>query len=97
MSPFRSLAHLAGRVMPWVPAGWLLRHQIDVLASIDSLPEKTLILYSPSDRVVPAAESKALLRLLPITPRTVEFEGGHNVPLLHPAVWREVVDFVGSN
>ncbi len=96
MSPFRSLTHVAGRLMPWLPARWLLRHEFDVLAALDSLPEQTLVLYSPADRIVPAAESKALLRLFPRTPRIAEFDGGHNVPLTHPAVWREVAAFVGS-
>ena len=96
MSPFRSLTHLADRLMPWLPARLLLRHQLNVLETLDSLPEKTLVLYSPTDRIVPAAESKALLRLFPHTPQVVEFDGGHNVPLTHPGVWREVAAFVGS-
>ncbi|MGE0621821.1 MAG: alpha/beta hydrolase [Pseudomonadales bacterium] len=96
MSPFRSLAHLADHVVPWLPARWLLRHQLDVIEALDSLPEKTLVLYSPSDRIVPGAESEALLRLFPRAPRVVEFDGGHNVPLTLPGVWREVVAFVES-
>jgi pimeloyl-ACP methyl ester carboxylesterase len=97
MSPFRSLKHLANRLVPWLPARWLLRHQLDVFETLDSLPENTLVLYSPSDRVVPSAESKALLRLFPRPPRVVEFDGGHNVPLTLPAVWREVAAFVESD
>ncbi|MEQ8861503.1 MAG: alpha/beta hydrolase [Pseudomonadales bacterium] len=97
MSPFRSLTHLGERLMPWLPVRLLLRHELDVLASLDSLPDRTLVLYSPEDRIVPAAESKALLRLFPRTPRVVEFDGGHNVPLTHPEVWREVADFLGSS
>lgn len=96
MSPFRSLGHLAGRVAPWLPARWLLRHRIDVLATLNSLPERTLVLYSPADRIVPAAESQALLQLFPRTPHVVEFDGGHNVPLTRPEVWRAVQAFVGS-
>jgi alpha-beta hydrolase superfamily lysophospholipase len=41
MSPFRSLRDLAGRIMPWLPTRWLLRHHIDIVAALDSLPEKT--------------------------------------------------------
>jgi pimeloyl-ACP methyl ester carboxylesterase len=96
MSPFRSLTHLADRLVPWLPSRWLLRHPLDIIEALDSLPEKTLVLYSPSDRIVPAAESKALLRLFPRTPRVVEFAGGHNVPLTIPEVWREIVAFVES-
>ena len=65
MSPFRSLGHMAERVMPWLPTRWLLRHQIDVVASLHSLPEKTLVFYSPEDRVVPAEESRALVTMFP--------------------------------
>ena len=97
MSPFRSLHHLAERLFPWLPTRWLLRHQLDVLESVDSLPEKTLVLYSPSDRIVPASETKALLRLFPNEPRVVEFHGGHNVPLTLPGIWREIVAFVEAD
>jgi pimeloyl-ACP methyl ester carboxylesterase len=96
MSPFRSLAHMADRVMPWLPARLLLRHRIDVVPTLDSMPEKTLILYSPEDRIVPAQESRALLSLFTRPPRVVEFNGGHNVPLTHPVIWREVEAFVRS-
>jgi pimeloyl-ACP methyl ester carboxylesterase len=97
MSPFRSLHHVAERLFPWLPVRWLLRHQLDALEAIESLPVKTLVLYSPSDRIVPAAETKALLGLFPNQPRVVEFQGGHNVPLTLPAIWREIVAFVESD
>lgn len=97
MSPFRSLAHLAGRLMPWLPARWLLRHQLSVVETLGSLPEKTLVLYSPSDRIVPAAESEALIEAFPQPPRVAVFEGGHNVPLTLPEVWREIAAFVESH
>ncbi len=96
MSPFRSLHHLAGRVMPWLPTRWLLRHRIDVAATLDSLPEKTLVLYSPQDQIVPAAETRALLELFPRPPAVVEFGGGHNVPLTRPEIWQAIQQFVGS-
>ncbi|TNF86808.1 MAG: alpha/beta fold hydrolase, partial [Gammaproteobacteria bacterium] len=53
ISPFRSLHDLAARVMPWLPTRWLLRHRIDVAATLGSLPENTLVLYSPQDQIVP--------------------------------------------
>lgn len=96
MSPFRSLSHLAGRIMPWLPTRWLLRHRIDVVAALDSLPEKTLVLYSPQDRIVPAAESRALLERFPRPPLAIRFRGGHNVPLTQPDVWRAIERFVES-
>jgi len=96
MSPFRSLDHLADRVIPWLPARWLLRHRIDVVSTLDSLPAKTLVLYSPEDRIIPAEESRALLTLFPNPPQVAEFAGGHNAPLTNSEVWREVEAFVGS-
>ncbi len=94
ISPFRSLHHLADRVMPWLPTRWLLRHRIDPFATLDSLPEKTLVLYSPQDEIVPAAESRALLALFPNPPQVVEFRGGHNVSLTSPEIWQSVEMFV---
>lgn len=96
MSPFRSLHHLAERLFPWLPTRWLLRHQLDVFNAVDAFPDKTLVLYSPSDRIVPAAETRALLQQFTRAPRIVEFGGGHNVPLTLPGIWREIVDFVAA-
>jgi pimeloyl-ACP methyl ester carboxylesterase len=96
MSPFRSLNHLADRIMPWLPTRWLLRHRIDVVAMLDSLPDKTLVLYSPQDRIVPAKETQALLGLFPNAPQIVQFGGGHNVPLTRHEIWQAVKAFVGE-
>ena len=94
MSPFRSLEHMARRVMPWVPVRWLLRHRIDTAAAVDALPEQVLVLYAPDDGIVPAAETRALLDLFPRAPRVAQFRGGHNVPLTRVDLWPEVEAFV---
>jgi pimeloyl-ACP methyl ester carboxylesterase len=96
MSPFRTLGHVAERAMPWLPARSLLRHDIDVLAAVASLPQRTLVLYSPEDRIIPAGESRALLEQFATQPAVVEFSGGHNVPLVQPDVWRALEAFVAS-
>lgn len=96
ISPFRSLHDLAARIMPWLPTRWLLRHRINVVETLDSLPERTMVLYSPQDTVVPASETRALLALFPRAPQVVEFSGGHNVPLTQSEIWRALEAFVAE-
>ncbi len=96
LSPFRSLEHMARRVLPWVPVRWLLRHRIDTAAALNALPDDVLVLYTHDDGVVPAAETLALLALFPRAPRVAVFKGGHNQPLTQEDLWAPVVAFVDN-
>ena len=94
MSPYRSIAHIARRRYPFVPVRWLLRQNIDATLAVESLPERVLVLYSSRDRVVPTAETRAFLQLLPRGPRIVEFVGPHNIALQTPELWRAIAAFI---
>ena len=94
LSPYRSIEHIAKRRFPFVPVGWLLRHNIDATLAIGALPERMLVLHALKDSVVPTDESRAFLRELKSDPQIVEFDGSHNVSLETPQLWRAIEDFV---
>lgn len=95
-SPYRSIERIAQQRYPFVPVRWLLRHNIDAGRVAPSLAQRALALYATDDRVVPTAESRALVSLLPDGARVVEFQGGHGMPLETPRIWAEITAFLGS-
>ena len=94
LSPYRSIANIAADRFPIVPVRWLLRHDIDATLAVDALPPRVLGLYALRDRVVPTAESQALLGLLKTAPQIVEFQGAHGIPLETPAIWTAIAAFL---
>ena len=96
LSPYRSIADIAAHRFPIMPVRWLLRHDIDATLALGALPQRVLGLYARRDRVVPTAESQALLGLLSPPPQVVEFQGEHGIPLETPAIWAAVTAFLES-
>jgi len=96
LSPYRSITHLARRFAPFAPVDALLRHRIDTTQALTALPDRVLVLYSPEDLIIPAAESRALAALIEPPPQVVTFDGGHNVPLEHPQLWPAIERFVAA-
>jgi len=86
VSPYRSIAHIASSRFPFVPVRWLLRHNIDVAEIAPKLPAGVLVIHALDDRVVPTAESQALVGLLR-EPQVVIWNGPHNVQLDSPPIW----------
>jgi hypothetical protein len=97
MSPYRTLTALAKRHVPYLPVDWLLRHHIDATAALALLPPEILVLYGRRDHIIPTEESRAFLRLLNPPGQLVEFDAGHNVPLLHPDLWLPIEKFVARH
>ncbi len=96
VSPYRSIERIAQSRFPYIPVRWLLRHNIDAAAAVPGLPPRTLVVYAVADRVVPTAESRALVALLPPTTQVVEFNGVHGVPLTTPPIWPAISAFVAA-
>ena len=66
ISPFRSFVHVANRsVMRIFPVRFLMRHKFDTRASLESLPEQVLVIYSRTDTTIPAKETERVLDKLP--------------------------------
>ena len=94
LSPYVSLERVARDRFPVFPVGWLLRHDIDASRSVDGLPRDVLVLYARHDNVIPTAESRAFVDLLPVPPQVVEFDGSHNAPLSTPELRDSIERFV---
>ena len=90
------LTHLSRRFMPFAPVDTLLRHRVDSTRALLALPERLLVLYSPDDMIIPAAESRALAALIEPAPQVVTFSGGHNMPLQHPEIWSAIERFLAG-
>lgn len=94
LSPYVSLERVAQGRFPVFPVGWILRHDIDASRSVDGLPRDVLVLYARHDNVIPTAESRAFVGLLPVPPQVVEFAGSHNAPLSTPEIRAAIEGFV---
>lgn len=84
VTPFDSLAGVAGRHYPWLPVRWLLREHYDPAADLARFDGELLILRAGRDTVVPPASTDRLLVAALGTPRVATFpDAGHNDIQLH--------------
>lgn len=66
ISPFRSFVHVANRsLMRIFPVRFLMRHKFDTRASLSSLPDRVLVLYSKTDTTIAAKETEHVLEKIP--------------------------------
>lgn len=79
VAPFRSLAHLAGRVMPPILVGPLLHDSYDTERIIARVSCPILILAGEQDGVVPVRDARVLADIVGTRATLVTFPfGGHN-------------------
>ncbi|MDE0443160.1 MAG: alpha/beta fold hydrolase [Gammaproteobacteria bacterium] len=99
ISPYRSIQHVAQRVLPFVPARMLLRHRFDAETAVADLP-RTLVLASPRDEVIGYKENKAMVAAIDAQAlqgvELREFELRHTRFFNHPPVWEAVDDFLAT-
>jgi uncharacterized protein len=77
ISPYQSIAALAGEIYPWVP-GALLRYPIRSDLALPKIKGPVLMLHGDRDRTIPLEHSRRLLAVAP-TARLVVIDGaGHN-------------------
>jgi hypothetical protein len=77
VSPFTSMAAMAGRTVPLPGVGWLVRDRFDILSLAPEIQQPTLILHGDADEIVPYAMGERLREALPhVTLGTVK--GGHH-------------------
>ena len=60
-APFTSVAAIAQRRYPFIPAAWLLHDRFDSLSRIPKVTAPLLILHGERDRVVPVRHGRKLL------------------------------------
>ena len=97
VSPYRSVEHIARATFPFrlFPVRWLLRHPLRAETAAADLPP-ALVFASPSDRVIPFAESQAMARLLRERAQFHTFDLAHNAFLAHPPLWAKVDAFLAA-
>jgi fermentation-respiration switch protein FrsA (DUF1100 family) len=99
-SPFTSMTAVGKLHYPFLPVGLLLKDRYPSIERIGGLSCPLLVLAGERDRIVPAAQSRALYDAAPAgRKRLVEIPGaGHNdyELLAGPRLIEEVVRFVGE-
>lgn len=79
ITPFDSLASVAQKHMPWLPARWLMRDRFDASRDLAGYRGPVLVIRAGRDEIVPAASTQALIDALPVRPAVVELPAAaHN-------------------
>lgn len=65
VSPFDSLASLAGQHYWWLPVRWLLRHRMSPIDIVRQVRTPAALIVAEKDRIVPPARSEPLRRAIP--------------------------------
>jgi fermentation-respiration switch protein FrsA (DUF1100 family) len=77
-SAFTTVADMATRAYPWLPARWLLRIRYDSLERITRIRVPKLLVHSRDDEVVPFDMGRRLFEAAPEPKRFLEIRGPHN-------------------
>ena len=92
VTPYDSLANVAGLHYPWLPTGWLVTERFESTHWLRDWRGPTLVLRGGRDAVVPPASTDALLTALRVTPQVVATaDAGHDQVLSSP---EEIAAFV---
>jgi pimeloyl-ACP methyl ester carboxylesterase len=92
VTPYTSIADVAGRHFPWLPARLLVRDRFDNLQLAPSITIPALVVHGTADEVIPFALGERLSKALP-NAHFVEREGAHHNDVVDAAVLRELIEF----
>lgn len=97
VTPFDSLAAVAGHHYPWLPVRWLLHDRYESARHLAGYSRPLLVIRAGRDAVVPPRHTDALLAVLPASTRVVDLPAaGHDLPLDDPVVAAEMAAFLGD-
>lgn len=96
VAPFTSTADLAQRVVPILPANFVMLDRFDNLAKAPNIAAPTLIVHGDIDDVIPIDFGERLSRALPHATFMKVSEGRHNNLYKNPAVVTAAVAHAGS-
>ena len=77
-SPIDSVPLTAGRIYPWVPAGWLATNRFDSNDKIARLRGPIVVFHSQNDRLIPLQAARDLFAKVAVEKLMIETDGGHN-------------------
>src|SRR5690606_21736076 len=94
VAPFDSLANVAQSHYPWLPVRWLMRERYPAGDELRGYRRPVLVVRAGRDEVIPAANTDALLRVLPRAGVVSIEAAGHNDVHAFPAYGEALVAFV---
>ncbi len=96
-SPWTRLRDVAAVHFPRVLVRLLLREEYHSLRAAAAVHVPALVLHGREDGIIPPEHGRRIAAALAGPTRHVEVAGvGHNDLLTHPAVWREVANFIAG-
>ncbi|WP_255469969.1 alpha/beta fold hydrolase [Pseudoxanthomonas sp. z9] len=95
VTPFDSLAAVAGTHYPWLPVRWLLRDRYESVRHLPAHRGEWLLLRAGHDAVVPPAHTDRLVAAAATPPRVIAFaDAGHDDLSASPRYWSGIADFL---
>jgi len=86
VTPYDSLANVAGAHYPWLPTRWLVTERFDSVQWLHDYRGPVLVIRAERDEVIPAANTDRLVESLNPAPQVLVVRGaGHNDVLRTPA------------
>lgn len=94
VTPFDSMAGVAGHHFPWLPVQWLLTERYESADHLRGYSGPVLVLRAGRDEVVPAASTDRLLQRLPQAEVVAIAQADHNDIAAHPEYAQALVGFI---
>jgi dienelactone hydrolase len=97
ITPWDTLAHVAGHHYPWLPVSWLLRDRYDSVANLAAYRGRVAVVVAAQDGIVPARFGEALHASLAAPKRLWTIaQADHNdwAGYVDAAWWRALVAFL---
>ncbi len=85
ISAFTSLPDVVALKLPWFPARWLVRDRYDNRGKLSQVNVPVLLLHGAADRLIPAAQARALQAANPRARLVVVPGFGHELAYQHAA------------
>jgi fermentation-respiration switch protein FrsA (DUF1100 family) len=94
---FSSFPDIAQHAVPWLPARWLVRNQMDNAGKIGKVAAPVVIAHGTADEVVPFSQGERLFAAAREPKRLVPLHGfGHNTRP-GPGFYRDLREFLGQH
>lgn len=92
ITPFLSLAEVAGHHYSWIPTRWLLRDRLHLYESFLKFPGKSLVVTAAHDEVIPRAHSLRYHAATNANRQVLELSESHNSINLDRAFWDRILN-----
>lgn len=95
ITPFDSMANVAGEYYPFLPISLLLKHKFNSIQFAPKIKSPTLIIYGSKDRVIPNERTENLFNFFKTKLKIVRIDNAdHNDITAYSKYWNEVSKFV---